>query len=293
VEKYKISFINRSLPGYGAYETVMHYHKEAMNRGFDSNINLIDDTVDFYIINMLYGDDEKKLKEILHPNKFVYIEHSIECVLPEKTWIRDFVMPNSFRNYFFSLRHRNHILDAFSVENKILASDNYDYLVVPVDYNIFKPNPEITRDENLNIFVGMIHTNKGVDTILTMAIKNPHKEFLFIGTLEGGDKSEEDFVGASNVKYIGHISKNKLVEYYNKASTLYLLPTNGAVESAGRVVFEAVLCGCNVVVNSDVGNASYPWYNDATKIIENIDISIEKLFNTIMEGCRRASKQDG
>jgi glycosyltransferase involved in cell wall biosynthesis len=278
----KISFINQSMEGYGADASMRYYYQESIKRGYESCFNIVDPSVDFYVIGMHYRPMETELKKTLTPHNFVYIEHSLECILPEKAWIRDWLMPNSLKNFFFSPRHRVHIEAAFPHDYKHLARENYKYITVPIDYEFFYDDPTIERRDNLFLFVGFIHPNKGIDTILNIANNNPDNEYWFIGTNEGSGASDVSiFDGYSNVQYLGHKNKNELFEYYNMAKGCFLLPANGAVESAGRVVFEAALCGCNPIVNSDVGNASYEWFKDPKKIVENIQKTTDALFNTI------------
>ena len=140
-------------------------------------------------------------------------------------------------------------IDGLPIQYKKLAQENYEYLVVPVDYNLFKPNPSIVRQENLYIFVGMMHPNKGIFNIFEIAKRHPENEYLFIGSNQ--DDGTYDMRGLDdlkNVKYLGHKTNEELVNYYNRAKQLMILPTNGAVESASRVVFEAIFCGCDVRV---------------------------------------------
>ena len=146
-----ISFINNSTVGYGAYETTMHYIHEANKRGYNAKLNHIGDDVDLYIIGMIDKELRDGIQDKLKHTKFIYIEHSIECLIFEKTWIRNFLMPNSIRNYFFSPRHQEHIRDGLKKEDKHLAEDNTGLLVVPVDYNLFRHNSDIKRIPNLYI----------------------------------------------------------------------------------------------------------------------------------------------
>ena len=193
-------------------------------------------------------------------------------------------MPNSFKIFFFSPRHRRHISDGLPGKYKHLAEENFKYLVVPVDYNLFKPVSGITRRKDLFIFVGFIHPNKGINDILKIAERNPQSEYWLIGTLEEGPYKKEDFEKYHNVKYLGHKPQKELPKYYSEAVSCYLLPTGGAVESAGRTIIEAVLCGCCPMVNNDVGIASYGWFRYPDLVKKYIDKSNDLLFKCIYDG---------
>lgn len=274
----KIGFINESTPSYGADETTQALCVEAKRRGHAVFLNEYRNDLDFYVIGMYYNESE--LKKILENKEFVYIEHSVEIFLNNKSLIREYIMPKAKKNFFFSPRQRQHIYDCLRSTYKHLADKNYEYLVVPIDTEFWKPI-EVEREKNLNLFVGMIHSNKGVFEVLSIAKQKPEEKFVFIGQ-DCGDIDTNTFIKEyPNCEYVGHQNKEQLRKWYSKAENLYMLPANGAVESASRVVFEAVLCGCNPIVNSNVGNASYPWFLDKEKIIENINISLNMFFNVI------------
>ncbi|MDD5589110.1 MAG: glycosyltransferase [Candidatus Nanoarchaeia archaeon] len=260
------------------------YFNEAQKRGYNVSWNKIDDKQDFYIIGMFYKSHEDELKKYIKERKYIYIEHSIETILPEKPWIRNFLIPHSYRNFLFSQRQYQHLYNALPRKNKYLLESNIDYLVVPVDYNFWQPVESIQRENNLYIFVGMIHSNKGVNEILEIAENNPRNKYIFIGTAEGGDIDVDIFKQYTNIEYVGHKTPEQLREYYSRAQGCYLLPTGGAVESAGRVVFEATLCGCEPIINNDVGNKGWPFYKDRKKLIMGIKDSVDDFFHIIKKG---------
>lgn len=282
-----ISFINSSLPGYGADLSMRAYFDEAQKRGYKAHWNQIDDKQDFYVIGMFYKSHEDELKKYIKERKYVYIEHSIETILPEKPWIRNFLMPHSYRNFLFSQRQYQHLYNALPRKNKYLLESNIDYLVVPVDYNFWHPIESIQRENNLYIFVGMIHSNKGVYEILKIAKDYPENKYVFIGTTEGGNINVDVFKKYNNVEYVGHKNTEQLREYYSRAKGCYLLPVDGAVESAGRVVFEATLCGCEPIINNDVGNKCWPFYKDRKKLISAMQDNMDDFFHIIKQGIRR------
>jgi glycosyltransferase involved in cell wall biosynthesis len=277
----KISFINESTINYGANLTTVQYMAEAKKRGYDVVYNIVDSSVDFFVIGMYFAPMEKQLREFLKPKRYVFIEHSIEILQDYNKWLRDWLMPNSYKNFFFSPRHRQHVEDGLPAEYKYLAKENIRYLIVPIDYNLFRILPGIERRKNLSIFVGFIHPNKGIEDILKIAQKTPLEEYWLIGTFENGPYKESDFEKYHNVFYKGEIPQEEMPRYYNEAQSCYLLPTNGAVESAGRTIAEAVLCGCNPRVNNNVGIASYGWFRNPIQVKKNIDKSNDLFFRII------------
>ena len=97
--------------------------------------------------------------------------------------------------------------------------------------------------------------NKCRETIGSYIKANPGKKFVFAGDVTPPFK---------NVERLGHVDYARMQEAYHKYETVYHCPDK---EWAGdRVVFEAVLSGCKVVANENVGHTSwdFDWRDDKT-----------------------------
>lgn len=274
----KISFLNESIPNYGADETMKYYYNYAIKKGYDAKWNEYNYDIDFYIVGMVF--DELKLRDFLKPSKFIYIEHSIEMILPWRKWIRSFIVPNACKIYFMSPRHREHIMSVMGGKTGEILEKNNDLLVVPIDYELFKRVPNVEKIKNMYLFVGLIHPNKGITELLQLAQEDKSIIISFVGK-EDKNFDVKLFDKYKNVHYFGHVAKESLPEIYNISQYICLLPQGGSVESAGRTIFEGILCGCKPIINNDVGNASWGWYQEPKEIIKNMNFSTEKLFDEI------------
>jgi len=131
-----------------------------------------------------------------------------------------------------------------------------------VDTNKFKPL-KIER-ENL-LFVASLdgyHRYKGLDLLLKALkiVKGRGKEFSLV--VVGSGELKEHYRNAAkglglekNVKFVGNVSEEELLELYNKSLCLVLPSKSRAQEGFGLVALEALSCGTPVVVSEVVGIA--------------------------------------
>ena len=77
-------------------------------------------------------------------------------------------------------------------------------------------------------------------------------------------------------EYTGFIPYEEMPEYFNRAINFIYLPR--WPEPQGRVVIEAALCGCNLIVNENVGATSFD-FNIAEK--QNLVGAIDEFWEYI------------
>jgi glycosyltransferase involved in cell wall biosynthesis len=99
------------------------------------------------------------------------------------------------------------------------------------------------------LFVGRLIRKKGIRILVKVAKNLPKINFLFIGT--GPEKSFLSKQTCPNIKYLGPIPNEKLINYYNCAD-IFCIPSLYQ-EGFGRVVMEAVACGLPVIGSNKGG----------------------------------------
>ncbi|GAJ06270.1 unnamed protein product [marine sediment metagenome] len=95
--------------------------------------------------------------------------------------------------------------------------------------------------------VGRLLPIKGIDILLQIAREHPDWNFIFVGTGSLENKlrqAESDF---DNVSFFGSQSNEKLPVFYNAADVL-VVPSQYE-EGFGRVIIEAMSCGCPVIAS--------------------------------------------
>lgn len=169
-----------------------------------------------------------------------------------------------------SERSRKDLMSVGIPESKIVIYTQW------VNQEIFKPLKDVGkvrerlgfRDKDFVIlFVGRLLEKKGVGILLKVAEEcSKDVKFLFIGTgpLEGEIMKVSERLG--NVKLVGKVSVETLVNYYGVAD-LVAVPSQGD-EGFARVVLEALSCGTPVLaankgclpemVNESVGKLLNP-----------------------------------
>ncbi|QWD91070.1 hypothetical protein [Polynucleobacter sp. MWH-Braz-FAM2G] len=154
--------------------------------------------------------------------------------------IKDFFSQSKL-NIFVSPMHRDVSMDILHLDN------------VPPSY-ILKPTVDKTRFFNQNgvrdieyLFVGVIGEAKGLEE---MRKRFSGSDIHFAGKLFPGAKL--DFG-----TYHGAVTYDEVPKLMNRAKNFVFLPR--WPEPQGRVVIEAALCGCNLIVNERVGACSFPF----------------------------------
>jgi glycosyltransferase involved in cell wall biosynthesis len=148
------------------------------------------------------------------------------------------VYKNSILNVFVSPLHKD------KVESRIGKSNIGRFYIAlqKFDTQIFRDLNGIRDIENL--FVGPIVKAKGIENIIR---EYPQGNITLIGNLT-------DMNYADYGNQVGYIQQEELGSYYNRAKNFIHLPE--WPEPLGRGVIEAALCGCNLILNENVGARS-------------------------------------
>ena len=141
-------------------------------------------------------------------------------------------------NYFVSPLHRRVVSRALGLEE-----EKGRVLRPLVDTQKFTNRQEERDIENL--FVGVLSEAKGLENMRKMFSQKP---ITLIGkSVDGKEPGFGD--------WLGPVSYNQVPDYMNRAKNFVFMPR--WPEPQGRVVVEAALCGCNLVVNENVGANSF------------------------------------
>lgn len=155
----------------------------------------------------------------------------------------------------------SHVLIATEAAKRSLQASPYGRAPITVvahsyDKAVFRANQDLHHAPQRFAYVGRLEPTKGVDLMLEIAERLPHKEFVFIG---GGPLAS--FVEAaasrlSNVRFLGLIAdRSKLGDELRRCQVL-LLPSIRVPtweEAFGMVLVEGMACGLVPLTTDHVG----------------------------------------
>ncbi len=148
---------------------------------------------------------------------------------------------NSVSNIYVSPLHQQ-------ITNKVLGIDDMHKSIVIkplIDVNVFY-NKNGVRDIEY-LFVGVLSEAKGVEALRR---NFADKDIVLVGDIHPREKL--DFG-----RYLGKLPYREIPEIMNRAKNFVFLPR--WPEPQGRVVVEAALSGCKLIVNENVGAMSFPF----------------------------------
>ena len=148
---------------------------------------------------------------------------------------------NSIANIYVSPKHRD-------VTNQILGLDDLSKSIVVkpiIDTSDFY-NRHVTRDIEY-LFVGVLSEAKGYENLKREYFD---KNLVIVGDIHPGVKLNFG-------DYRGKLPYAQIPDIMNRAKNFVYLPR--WPEPQGRVVVEAALSGCNLILNDNVGAMSFPF----------------------------------
>ena len=245
----------------GAQITNDMYIKSGKKRGLKITQitpgDVLDYDFDLYIINNLTRFIVKDINELIENVSYMIVSH--DYYLLENISKYPKIFEYSLVNMFMSRMHAKEYVNRLKIKN-------VDYNTSPVDVKKFKINKKIKKKNNLVIWIGGIHPYKGLNNILSYAKNNPEKNFkLVIIRIDNPNSLPKS--NLENVEFLCQMDQYKLITLYQKADYVIALPN--WIEPTGRSVLEGYLCGCNLIVNKNVGFMGEDWnWNDYEEIRE-------------------------
>ena len=116
----------------------------------------------------------------------------------------------------------------------------------------------LSTDEKIILFVGVIHSHKGIDVLIKAMQKItkevPNTKLIFVGkegekgNFEGLDKLSKKLSVKKNIKFAGFVEEGLKPLYY-KAADVFCLPSTTSHESFGIVNLEAMACSVPIVAS--------------------------------------------
>lgn len=207
---------------------------------------------DLFIMNNmahLYEKYPNFIKEIIKYKKYIRYEHDYmwQHNIVEFQLIKE-IFANALAVYYLSPAHRE------EHSRMGLARDDDTYIPSPIDSKLFKIIPNIERVKNSVIYTGGFSQHKGIENIFKYAVDNPNKNIDLVGWVD-----HEGVVSKlpDNVRVIDTVKYSAMPELLNTYQYFIHLPN--WIEPFGRSVAEALLCGCNMITNDNIGMLSYEW----------------------------------
>jgi glycosyltransferase involved in cell wall biosynthesis len=207
---------------------------------------------DLFIMNNmvhLYNKYPRFIREIIKYKKYIRYEHDYmwQHNLVEFPFIKE-IFKNAMCVYYLSPLHRK--------EHYRMGLERADdwYMPSPIDGKLFKIIPGIERVKDSVIYTGGFSIHKGIENILEYARNNPEKNIDLVGWVD------HDGVVSNlpdNVHTIDTVKYSKVPELLNSYEYFIHLPN--WVEPFGRSVAEALMCGCKMITNENIGMLSYKW----------------------------------
>jgi len=205
---------------------------------------------DLVVLNNITEFNPREIEWITSHKPYIRWEHGYSYRRPKEKEFYLRIFKNSLCNIFLSPLH-------FEEHRKDVPLENAMVMPSPMNVDLFKDH-NLDRDIDF-LFVGRFSPPKGVTNVLNLSVVNPDKAFYFTGSgpLESFIRQYKNCTVLRDVPY------EKMPELYSRAKKLVHLPL--WPEPFGRVVLEAYLCGCELIVNGRIGALSYnfPFHNES------------------------------
>lgn len=230
--------------------------------------SMINDRHLFIINNMVFLSDEN-LNHIISRARYIRYCHDYECI-PRLKDRKDFY-DNSLMNIFLSPLHKQ------EYENKIgYQIPKIEIQNSPIDTKLFKYYKSPRKKEAL--WVGQANVHKGIENVIYFAKKNKDVMINVIGF--GNANLLNDLKKLSNVSFKGEYPHCLMPKMYNDYDSFIHLPV--WKEPFGRTILEAYLCGCDLIINDNLGCMSFGWdWNDYKSIKKYCEEAPSEFWNKI------------
>lgn len=116
-----------------------------------------------------------------------------------------------------------------------------------LDFNKYKPL-KIKKIKSSYLFVGYLDKIKGFDIFIEESKKHPERKYFVAGN---GPLRKLIDPNQRNLKYLGFLTENELIKWYNKVEYV-CLPTRYTREGFNRCCMEALACGTKVIASKNI-----------------------------------------
>lgn len=180
---------------------------------------------------------------------YIKYEHDMRELYNDRLSFSRRLFKHSKMNVFISPLHLQ------EYQQKIYEMSPSHTFPLAIDVDKFKPNPKIKRGMKKVVHAsGNLH-NKGHQKLLAMTVQRPDMKFdIFVGQ---NKLITQMFAGQKNVRLRQRLDIDKMPDVYSSAGYLVHLPIGAW--AGERVVLEAALCGCKLIINDNVGHKSWGW----------------------------------
>jgi glycosyltransferase involved in cell wall biosynthesis len=237
---------NQEMINYGKYKLGYEIDYILSKINF-SNYNL--SKYDFFILNNIVHFQNHDINNIVENYKYIRYEHDYDAATYIHKWPN--LYKNSLLNIFLSPLHLKEHEEILKDEIK-----NSACIPSPIDSNLFRViNPKSSRIKNSVLMVGNLVPAKGLNNVMQYLVNNPKKVLYTTGF---NMSSEFNYMAKKfAVNYTGQTNYSLMPGVYNSYESFIHLPE--WKEPFGRSVMEAYLCGCDLILNDNVGCLSYGW----------------------------------
>jgi len=238
--------------------------KEVMKVGIDCGFDIVpiipDDfsqmainNADILILNNLFNFSDLQMYDIRYATnelRIPYAKYEHDYREIERPEFARPILQNSILNVFLSPAHMIKYQEIFGCEGICLP--------LAIDTNIFKPVSNVERKPNTAIIpnVRVIRTWDNLKKYIF-----DHPEIIF----DIYSNSPELIIG-ENIKNHKKVPITEMPRLYSEHE--YLVHIGDEYRAGERIIFEAALCGCKVIMNECVGHMS--WGCDLIKDIDNL-----------------------
>ena len=180
-----------------------------------------------------------------HP--IVYTHHAEVC------WISGRISKTYTQFHRFLAKRAQAIIVHSDDYKRLFNRTNVTVIHTPCFFKCSeKSNPGQKSDLFTVLFVGQFRPFKGVDILLKAAFMLPEVKFILVGDGYLKPKFIRDTADLDNVKFLGTVSDDVLVELYKQAHII-CLPSVNTTEAYGLVLIEGALHGCVPIASNLIG----------------------------------------
>ena len=202
-------------------------------------------SADILVINNLFefsGAQLTVIRELLHEKRVPYVKYEHDYRELRRLNIARALFRDSLLNVFISPMHRKVYAEALGWEAMSEA------IVLPLAMNPaqYHPNKSVERAPGLTLVPSV--RKLAPDALMKYLNEHPDRNLLLVGQCT-------EALPPARVEYLNKVPSKEMAKLYTRCEFMLHQPLQ---KWAGdRVFFEAMLCGCECIVNENVGHASW------------------------------------